>query len=99
MISQAERQGAQLSVKKEEKSRQQKDIFRKREDLSGRSTLLDKECFRLNSQMEKLEETRDARISYMWDEYELTYSAALELKREDLGGCRHNQGTDCRTEK
>ena len=86
MISQAERQGAQLSVKKEEKSRQQKDIFRKREDLSGRSTLLDKECFRLNSQMEKLEETRDARISYMWDEYELTYSAALELKREDLGG-------------
>lgn len=75
----------QLNAKKEEKNKTQKSFFQRREELSERSALLDKECFRLNSQKEKLEENKDARISYMWDEYELTYSSALELKREDLG--------------
>ena len=74
-----------LNTRREEKNKIQKSFFQKREELSERSSLLDKECFRLNSQMEKLEETRDGRISYMWDEYELTYNMALEMKREDLG--------------
>ena len=74
-----------LNSCREEKNRVQKSFFRKREDLSERSSLLDKECFRLNSQIEKLEETRDSRISYMWEEYELSYNRALELKQEDLG--------------
>lgn len=74
-----------LSARKEEKSLVQKSFFRRREELAEKSSLLDRECFRLNSQKEKLEEARDARISYMWEEYELTYSTALALKQEDLG--------------
>lgn len=86
----------ELNVRKEEKNKIQKSFFRKREELSERNNLLDKECFRLNSQMEKLEETKDSRISYMWDEYELTYNMAQELKRDDLGSpaqIRKNIGT------
>lgn len=33
---------------------------------------MDKECFRLNSQKEKLEETKEAQTSYLWEEYEVT---------------------------
>ena len=38
----------------------------------------------------------EARISYMWEEYELTYNMALKLKRDDLGSTaqiRKNIGT------
>ena len=70
---------------REEKTGKQKTFFTRREELAERSSLLDKECFRLNSQKEKLEEAMDARVSYMWEEYELTYQSALDLKREDLG--------------
>ena len=41
--------------------------------------LLDKECFRLNNQREKLEESREARINYMWEEYEVTPGSAASL--------------------
>ena len=86
LLEEESRKQAEIfEAEKEEKTRIQKSFFAKREDLSERSSLLDKECFRLNSQIEKLEETKDARVSYMWEEYELTYNMALELKREDLG--------------
>ena len=45
-----------------------------------RMSRLDKDLFRLQSQKEKLEERLENSANYMWDEYELTYSAALELK-------------------
>ncbi len=35
---------------------------------------LDKECFRLNGQKEKLVEQSDLQMNYMWEEYELTYN-------------------------
>lgn len=54
-----------------------KSFFAKREELSNRMNELDKECFRLNSQNEKLSEQTDQQMSYMWEEYELTYSTAL----------------------
>ena len=76
---------ARLSQEKEEKSRQHKSFFAEREKLSDERSRLDKELFRLNSQYEKLEEAMDAQINYMWEEYGLTYSAARELFREDLG--------------
>ena len=40
--------------------------------------------FRLNSQIEKMEESREARISYMWEEYEITPNNALQYKNEEL---------------
>ncbi len=80
----------QAEVKKTAEAREQagarqRDCFSKREELTQQEGILDKECYRLSSQIEKLEETRENRISYMWEEYELTYQAALSLKREDLG--------------
>ena len=80
-----EKQLTALHAGREEKNRQQKGFFEKREELSEHISLLDRECFRLNAQMEKLEEQGEARISYMWEEYGLTYSSALPLKRDDLG--------------
>ncbi len=75
----------EMAARREEMQRRQKDFFADREELTERSSLLDRECYRLSAQIERLEENRESRISYMWEEYELTYSAALSLKRDDLG--------------
>ena len=46
---------------KDKKNNRHKEMFTKRDELSNRIGLLDKECFRLKSQIEKIEETRKAR--------------------------------------
>jgi chromosome segregation protein SMC, common bacterial type len=56
-----------------------KRFFEKREELSNRMNELDKECYRLTGHKEKLLEQADQQMSYMWEEYELTYSTALEF--------------------
>ncbi|EXG86631.1 condensin subunit Smc [Clostridium sp. ASBs410] len=71
------------STKKESSSREQKELFRKREELTGRISLLDKELFRLQSQKEKLDEWMESHINYMWNEYELTFSTAKDLKNQE----------------
>jgi chromosome segregation protein len=68
---------------KEEMQTQYKGFFQKREDISKRITELDKEIFRLNSQREKLEEAHEYQNNYMWEEYELTLHAAMELRSEE----------------
>lgn len=69
--------------RKEELNRSHKTFFARREELSEHIARLDKEVFRLNSQMEKLEESRDAQISYMWEEYEITPNHAKEYRMEE----------------
>ena len=69
---------------KEERNGKHKDFFEKRDQLSGQIGLLDKECFRLKSHMDKLEESREERISYMWEEYEITPNNALSYRKEEL---------------
>ena len=69
---------------REELNRRHKSFLKKREDLSGRMSDLDKEIFRLESRKESYEEAADKQINYMWEEYELTYSHALELRNENL---------------
>uniref|UniRef100_UPI000A7ABD37 hypothetical protein n=1 Tax=Clostridium sp. NkU-1 TaxID=1095009 RepID=UPI000A7ABD37 len=71
------------STQKEASSREQKELFRKREELTGRISLLDKELFRLQSQKEKLDEWMESHVNYMWNEYELTFSTAKELKNQE----------------
>ena len=39
---------------------------------------------RLHNQHDKLDESNDSLVDYMWNEYELTYSYALELKSDEL---------------
>lgn len=69
---------------KEEKTKSHKTFFEKRDQLSERTSLLDKECFRLKSQAEKVEEQRESQISYMWEEYEITPNNALSYRKEEL---------------
>lgn len=70
--------------KREELNRRHRAFLGKREELSRHMADLDKECFRLNSQKESYEEASDKQINYMWDEYELTYGRAMELRDANL---------------
>jgi chromosome segregation protein len=71
------------AAKKDAKAREQKELFQKREELTGRISLLDKEQFRLQSQKEKLNERLEGHVNYMWNEYELTFSTADALRNDD----------------
>ncbi len=73
-----------LTAEKEELAKKHKAFITKREDLSKRTSELDKELFRLTSRRDGYEEASDKHISYMWDEYELTYNMALEIRDESL---------------
>ena len=59
-----------------------KEFFAKREELSEEISRLDKSAFRITTQIEKINEQNDALSNYMWEEYELTYNNALELRDE-----------------
>lgn len=73
----------ETTARREEMSAEYKGFFQKREDISNKITDLDKEIFRLNSQREKLEEAHEYQNNYMWEEYELTLHAAMELRNEE----------------
>ena len=71
-------------AKKEEFSLKQKNFFNLREELSERISSLDKEVYRLNAQKERMEESMESQINYMWDEYEITLTDAAGLRDEEL---------------
>ena len=71
-------------VRKETLTDRQKNFFAIREELSEKKSGLDKEVYRLNAQKEKFESSLEAQINYMWDEYEITLSAAAALRNEEL---------------
>ena len=73
-----------LKEKRNDYTNSHKVFFDKRESISGRISDLDKEVYRLNATKEKLEESLDVLTDYMWDEYELTYSYAIEYKNEEF---------------
>lgn len=77
-ITEYEEKIKEQNSRKEQITIQHKSFFAKREELVHRMNALDKEIFRLNSQMEKLDEQLDQLIGYMWEEYELTVSTAFE---------------------
>ena len=55
-----------------------------REQLAKHISALDKECFRLNSQKESYEASSEKQMNYMWEEYEITYNHAMELRDSNL---------------
>ncbi|MCI8410309.1 MAG: chromosome segregation protein SMC [Lachnospiraceae bacterium] len=73
-----------LSKEKEETVKSNKKLLEIREELSALMGNLDKELFRLKNRREKIEEQLEAKINYMWEEYELTYNSASSLQM-DLG--------------
>ncbi len=93
LIENAEKTAARLAGEleaalhtREERTARQGEFFEKREQISGEISRLDKEMFRLQSQQEKLTERMDSYVDYMWNEYELTYSRAEELRDDSLTG-------------
>ena len=76
-ITDLENQIKSRTAEKEHITSIHKNFFSKREELSNRMNELDKECFRLTGQKEKIIEQSDLQMSYMWEEYELTYTTAL----------------------
>ena len=68
---------------KEEMNQSHKSFFERRDELSGRMNLLDKEIYRLENQKEKLEESQENQINYMWEEYEITYGQACTRAPEE----------------
>ena len=83
-ITSLEAQIQEDSRKKEEMSASHKEFLIKRDQLREELAGLDKEGYRLQSQMDKIEEQFDSLNNYMWEEYELTYHLALELKNENF---------------
>lgn len=71
-----------LNQEKEFLTKKNKDFLEKRETLSRYMADLDKEKFRLTNKKEGFEETLEKQINYMWEEYEITYSKARELRNE-----------------
>lgn len=69
-------------AKKEQMSADYRGFFQKQEEISKRCNDLDKEIFRLNNQREKLKEAGEYQTNYLWEEYELTPHAALELQND-----------------
>ena len=81
-IETLEKEIADFTKKKEDLMISQKDFFDKRNEMMEQIGELDKECFRLSSRKEKLEEQLEGRINYMWAEYELTYHNAKDIVGE-----------------
>ena len=84
LFDEIEREIKKTEEEKESLTKKNKAFFTKREELSGKMTNLDKECFRLNNKKETLEEAFDKQIDYMWDEYDITYGQACKLKDDSL---------------
>ena len=73
-----------LKSRKEEGQATLKGFFTTREECQNNLVTLEKEQFRLSQNKEKLENNRDSKIEYMWNEYELTLSEATQLKDDEL---------------
>lgn len=74
----------EMTADKDNQTKDHKEFFEKREELSDRIAQLDKDIYRLNSQREQLEEKKDGKVNYMWTEYEITFSDAVKLKDDEF---------------
>ncbi len=75
---------AKLKEERADMNNNHKTFLERRESISQRIAELDKENYRLSAQKEKLEEANDNLVDYMWNEYEITYSYAADLRDEAL---------------
>ncbi len=76
----------ELSAAKESREKmneRHKGFFDKKEEISKLITDLEKEIYRLESQRDRSKDAMEYQNNYMWDEYELTLHAAMELKNPD----------------
>lgn len=69
-----------LKKKKEETQARREETVEERERAVEVMGGLDRECYRLSSQREKIEEAVEQKASYLWEEYELTPADAPALR-------------------
>ncbi len=74
----------QAMARKEEITARQKSFFEVTDELTKRINSLEKEVMRLNTQKERYEEDREKLVGYMWNEYELTLTAAEGMRDESF---------------
>ena len=79
-FGQLEEEIKEATAKREELNNSHKNFFEQRQEISDRISDLDKEIYRLDSQHEKIADAISSQNNYMWNEYELTYHSAEELK-------------------
>lgn len=84
LFAEIQKEIERFKVEREELNKKNKTFLQKREDLSRHMSELDKEVYRLESQIENYEEASEKQINYMWEEYELTYNRAMEIRDENL---------------
>ncbi len=82
--TEAEKKLKEDTEKRDELFAKQKNFFGEREALAEQMNALDKEVYRLNAQKERMEESIESQINYMWDEYEITLSDAASLRDETM---------------
>jgi len=78
ILTQLDEKIKNMTSEKENISKIHKSFFEKRDELSAKINNLEKECIRLGNQKEKLSEQLDQQMNYIWEEYGLTYTTALE---------------------
>ncbi len=84
LFDEIEKEIQKFVEEKEVLTKKHKSFLEQREELTKHMSELDKELFRLNNKKETYEEASEKHINYMWEEYELTYSSALEIRDENL---------------
>ncbi len=67
---------------KEKLAAENKEFYNKVEEINKRISDLERETYRLDEQKRKLEDSLSYQNSYMWQEYELTLHACIDLKDE-----------------
>ncbi|MFV0364447.1 MAG: chromosome segregation protein SMC [Suipraeoptans sp.] len=65
-------------------NKKNKTFLQKRDDLTTHIAELDKEIYRLETRKDSLDASLEKQIEYMWEEYEITFSTAKEMKNENL---------------
>lgn len=72
----------EMKAEKEKLSVEYKAAAREREEYNENTVRLEKEKNRLDMIYDRIEEKKESLVNYMWDEYQLTYSATLKWKEE-----------------
>ncbi|MGN0362720.1 MAG: chromosome segregation protein SMC [Bilifractor sp.] len=83
-IADEKEKGVSLQETKETLTRNHKAFFEQRDRLNTEKSEMDREIFRLGSQMEKLEEQKEAQINYLYEEYQLTPDQAEAVHFEEM---------------
>ncbi|MBQ7678651.1 MAG: chromosome segregation protein SMC, partial [Butyrivibrio sp.] len=82
--SDADRALSEKRAEKEALAEDQKEAYRLTQELSETLSGLEREMSHLTARCERCREAIEAKINYMWDEYEITLSDAAAMRDESM---------------